>query len=35
MDIIKSWFTVLLDNSVSTDEIKKRIDESYIIAEKK
>lgn len=31
----KSWYTVILDNSISTDEIKRRIDESYIIAEKK
>ena len=28
----KSWYTVILDNSVSTNEIITRIDESYLLA---
>ena len=31
----KHWITLLLDGSSSLDEIYKRIDESYILAEKK
>lgn len=30
----KSWYTIILDNSVSTDEIYRRIDESYKLAKK-
>ena len=30
----KHWYTVLLDGSVSTEEISKRIDESYALAKK-
>lgn len=28
----KSWFTIILDGSVATEEIHKRIDESYLLA---
>lgn len=28
----KSWYTIILDGSVSTDEIRQRIDRSYILA---
>lgn len=30
----KSWYTIILDNSVDTEEICKRIDESYLLAVK-
>ena len=30
----KHWITIILDNSVPMDYIKKRIDESYILAKK-
>ncbi len=30
----KHWFTICLDGSVSTEEICRRIDESYLLAEK-
>lgn len=30
----KSWYTMILDNSVSTEEICRRIDESYKLARK-
>ena len=30
----KHWITICLDDSVSMDEICKRIDESYLLAKK-
>ncbi len=30
----KSWYTIILDGSVSTEEIQKRTDESYKLADK-
>lgn len=30
----KSWYTIILDNSVSTEEICRRIDESYKLAKR-
>lgn len=30
----KSWYTIILDGSVNTDEVCRRIDESYILAKK-
>lgn len=31
----KYWYSIILDHSISTDEICKRIDESYALAKKK
>jgi predicted DNA-binding protein (MmcQ/YjbR family) len=31
----KHWFSVILDGSVSNDELFSRIDESYTLAKKK
>ena len=30
----KHWYTLLLDGSIPTDEICRRIDESYLLAKK-
>ena len=30
----KHWYTIILDNSISTSEICRRIDDSYLLAHK-